>query len=212
MIKLITKKDLKGNSCMSCSECERNVDRCIEVDTGDNLDPLCQWLCEDCLKKALALIRKGATITECWYHGTSEENYKKILACGYLQKGTYITNCLESAICYGGPYVFKIPFYNGPPPNDGWQHRIKRPLYIKNCCEIFKCEKQLITENETVQLKIRKHDASVQYPGKKFCKKCKGRGQINDPKTGNVFKGGEPVVVCPDCNGYGVLNRWEEIE
>ena len=44
-----------------------------------------------------------------WYHGTTKENSESILREGF-RLSTYFARGLDSALCYGGPYVFGVWF------------------------------------------------------------------------------------------------------
>jgi len=58
---------------------------------------------------------------ELWYHGTVRRNATSILKAGFAP-GTYFTHDLESAIVYGGSYVFKVAFqFDAPADPEQWQ-------------------------------------------------------------------------------------------
>jgi len=51
-----------------------------------------------------APVRDGQTV---WFHGTSQENAKSIALKGF-REGTWFARNMETAVAYGGPYVFSV--------------------------------------------------------------------------------------------------------
>lgn len=77
-----------------------------------------------------------------WYHGTTEENYKKIqkehCLFGFRGKNisrcTYLASSLDEAKCYGS-VILKIDYDPSINPNENnyvdncWQIRVYEPIY-----------------------------------------------------------------------------------
>jgi hypothetical protein len=153
------------------------------------------------------------------YHGTSEENYKKILLSG-IKKGSYFTPFLFSAITMGGPYVFAVDLphvTNERLGKSDWEFFNNKIIKIKDILSITKHDMKLILYNSALSTKLTKQQ--IESEGKIFCKKCKGKGELTYIDNGHhLLPGGcrfdvpntrttNNIVTCPKCKGFGYLNK-----
>lgn len=150
-----------------------------------------------------------------WYHGTqSRKVYKEIKRNGF-KAFTYFTPYLETALSYGGKFIFAINLKKNP--IDYWEWicpEIIKPdkiLYIKkfwarllylNLLEHRKFHHQTLIED--------KENASI-------CSTCDGYGEIRKEKFCHLYlkkigRGAwkarhDPVILCKNCSGHGYLTN-----
>ena len=82
-----------------------------------------------------------------WYHGTTEENATSILVGGF-RKGTYFAKGLDSAIAFGGPWVFSVAFPKGTTSYSGWQITIWEAMGPERIIRLKKYEEELMYHDE----------------------------------------------------------------
>jgi DnaJ-class molecular chaperone len=56
------------------------------------------------------------------------------------------------------------------------------------------------TINTSVEIEV------DEMKGEYICKKCKGWGYVNDPKSQVVGVTSFPINLCPDCEGSGIID------
>ena len=78
------------------------------------------------------------------YHGTSPENARKILSCGYFYAGTYFAFRKQDAVKFGGPVVFKAEFdpigfnnTNLDDPINDWQFHLRTTLDVDSTVKLM---------------------------------------------------------------------------
>ncbi len=143
-----------------------------------------------------------------WYHGTSLENYKKIIKTGF-RSGTFFAQRLSTALCYGGEYVFSVWFKDDP--STYWEWVCPRKISKNKIVFVHKFNNKLLYRNEKEYYTSCKDTLKQIYPNKKFCKKCKGSGEIGyfKKRKPDLFKRhfkkdiNLKIEVCDKCKGQG---------
>ncbi|MBP5459399.1 MAG: hypothetical protein J6Y62_04490 [Clostridia bacterium] len=145
------------------------------------------------------------------YHGTNQANAMAILKEGF-KKGTYFTPYLDSALVFGGEYVFAVWLEGERIENwgeDRWQFVIPEPWGpgMISALVHHQCEMLFVRDNY-------KKDA---------CPRCKGTGELMTddrarwsrqwlPKTHFIHaKSLIESELCPECHGHG-KKREEKFE
>jgi len=141
-----------------------------------------------------------------YYHGTNEENAKKILKTGFRAR-TYFTWDLHSALVMGGMWVFGIYFKDKSPDKSYWQHVCSKPISSSKILFLRKFNIECIYDNKKadkeMSLLVKK-----EYHGDniRLCPNCNGRGQTNPiPPYGKLKDYG--CDACEKCNGNGFLRK-----
>jgi len=138
-----------------------------------------------------------------YYHGTTKENAESILETGF-KEGTYFTWDLHSALMMGGMYVFGI-YFEDKDHTKYWEWITPDPINKDKILYLRKFDVDCLYDNDKEANKI-KHINHLEYFDRpvRFCWKCNGRGQLNEPAKYGGFSS-EPCIVCPDCKGHGAL-------
>lgn len=145
------------------------------------------------------------------YHGTNEEAFAQIIDHGF-KEGTYFTPFLDSAICFGGPYVFTIDV-GFPVDLEKWQVRMPAipPHHI---LYVQKFDLELVYLNK--EALYERHKKRIESEGHEICTNCQGRGEHREDKYayrylskpgGGAWKDREPIKVCEQCRGYGYVQN-----
>lgn len=93
------------------------------------------------------------------YHGTNKTNADRILKEGF-KPYTYFSRHLESALCYGGEWVFEVCFDETKVP-DNWQFIIKTQRGPENIVGLKHYKNiELIKENKELRNKIFEYQLS----------------------------------------------------
>ncbi len=140
-----------------------------------------------------------------WYHGTTEDNHLEIQNSGYLQEGTYLTPYLDSALQMGGPIIYAIDL-DKDPSNTYWEYIIPEDMLLTSVKSIRKINAELLYFNKEM------------HRIENYCETCLGHGELNYPEDGHFllergasFKHDREIELCPDCNGYGSIERRIEV-
>jgi hypothetical protein len=148
-----------------------------------------------------------------WYHGTDTK--KKCLSI--LRKGfkpyTYFTPYLDSAIGYGGKYVFAIYFEKAPTTYWEWRNGeiipSDRILWVKK----FSYSVEYLNKDAIKKMEDLIHLEN--NPGKTICSQCDGYGEHRKEKYryryiyqiggGSFRTRRDKCIICENCNGTGVI-------
>lgn len=148
-----------------------------------------------------------------WFHGTdTKKKYLSILKSGF-KPYTYFTPYLDTAIGYGGKYVFAIYFEKNPTKYWEWRNtEIIPPDRILHVKEYSYTVKYI---NEAALKEQHHSDLLERNPGKIICPKCDGHGEHRPKKyrLQHIYKIGggsfrtrkDKCNICENCNGYGVV-------
>lgn len=147
-----------------------------------------------------------------WFHGTNDKNsYESILKIGF-RKGTYFTPHLDTALSYGGRYVFAVYFKDDP---KHWEWITKKTISKSRILFVKKFSFKVIHFNKDECERIYGLQLLEDQKGKKICSECKGRGEYRLDKYkfryifeigGGAFKTRkDPINVCKKCNGHGLI-------
>jgi hypothetical protein len=141
-----------------------------------------------------------------WFHGTLRERAGIILKEGF-KAGTNFAKHLESSLVMGGPYVFWVFFEKDP--TDCWEYVSSKPVGPDKILLLRRYNIQRLYDNEDLAEKIRYLNHTEQHGENiNHCKKCTGKGEINDRAWDEPRKErNKKLVVCPDCKGFGFLKR-----
>lgn len=147
------------------------------------------------------------------YHSTdTKKKYLSILKSGF-NKYTYFTPHLDTALSYGGKYIFAIYFEKDP--TNYWEWR--NPEIILPSCILYVKKYSYTVEFLNKDEERRMHHSSLleNNPGKSICLECDGLGENRKDKDRYryVFKIGggsfrtrkEHCIICENCNGHGVV-------
>lgn len=147
------------------------------------------------------------------YHGTdTKKKYLSILKNGF-NPYTYFTLYLDTAIGYGGKYIFAIYFDKIPTTYWEWRNKEVIPpdkiLWVKQ----FSYTVEYISKAalKTMEDSIHLENNS----GKIICPECNGYGEHRKEKYKYryIYKIGggsfrtrkDKCIICENCNGYGVV-------
>lgn len=86
------------------------------------------------------------------FHGTSKSTAERILKVGF-QKGTYFARHLETALSFGGPYVFYVRFEEDGFNNleEGWwQFHLAEKVGIDKIWKLLQFKPRILHENPGV--------------------------------------------------------------
>jgi hypothetical protein len=148
-----------------------------------------------------------------WYHGTdTKRKYLSILKTGF-KPYTYFTPYLDTAIGYGGKYVFAIYFEKAPTTYWEWRNEEVIPpdkiLYVQE----YSYTVEYI--NKAALRKMSHSTLLHNNPGKTICPECDGNGEHRKEKYKYryLYKAGggsfrtrkDKCIMCENCNGYGVI-------
>ena len=138
-----------------------------------------------------------------YYHGTNEENAKKILSKGFAE-GTYFTWDLHCALGMGGMWVFGI-YFKDKEIEDYWEWRNSEVIPPDNILYLRKFSVECIHDNEIEGEKIRIINHKEEYGDQIIhCTHCKGRGGMSPaPKYGGWQA--SKLIVCEKCGGFGCI-------
>jgi len=151
------------------------------------------------------------------YHGTnSYEIYEKIKKDGF-KPGTYFTPFLDTAICYGGQYVFAVDLESD---YNIWEVIINDQVSPDKILYIQKYDVKLLHHNR--ELSEKRHKERIEeVDGKIFCTNCDGHGEhitysrsieyLNKP-AGGSFKTRTNIDACDKCRGYGYINGKHQLK
>lgn len=144
------------------------------------------------------------------YHGTNVKNYKSILKNGF-NKGTYFSQELDSAICYGGKYVFAVALDDIELMETQWEYISSTRISVDVIEYIQKFSLKLKYLNKKLLFDIDKN--GLEAEGKEICLNCQGKGEhrkdkysyryLKKPGGGGWKTRKDRVIVCKTCNGYG---------
>ena len=145
------------------------------------------------------------------YHGTNSKRIFKIIMKEGFKAGTYFTPYLNSAITYGGKWVFAIGESKERPGNP-WEIIMPDPIPPGRILYVHEYAPKLIYLNKGEMLKLRREEVAAE--GKVLCEDCKGRGEYRSDKSSFRYLRGagggawrtrrDRIHVCDKCNGYGV--------
>jgi hypothetical protein len=91
---------------------------------------------------------------EIWFHGTNETAANSILKEGF-KVGTYFARHLESALAYGGPFVFEVALDRSLMSEDvTWQLHTMVPIGVEDIVGLTKFEKTILEDNPKLRLEI----------------------------------------------------------
>lgn len=146
-----------------------------------------------------------------FYHGTNTRKaYKSILKNGF-KVYTYFTQYLDSAIRYGGKYIFIVDLNIDKLDSTQWEYissvrvSVSEILYVqKYSLRLKYINKNLILKQKTDTLKLE---------GKEICMYCEGRGEhrkrkyhyryLKKPGGGSLHTRKDSMNVCTKCKGRG---------
>jgi hypothetical protein len=146
------------------------------------------------------------------FHGTDEEHYLKIKEEGFLPY-TYFTPFLDSALCYGGPYIFAIWDETRTEYNNNWELRFDNHISADEICFCIKYTSEMMIFNQKVE-NNKRHKNEI------ICKNCNGNGALNYVNDGHhhLIGGGrfddrnpypsfysDKIEICPVCEGNGTV-------
>jgi hypothetical protein len=148
-----------------------------------------------------------------WYHGTNEKRaYKSILKNGFDQY-TYFTPYLDTALGYGGKYVFAVYFEKDP--STYWEWRCPEVIAPEKILYVKKYFFRVLHFNKFLAEMSHHSSLLEQNPGKSICPECNGSGELRKKKYkyrsifeigGGAFKTRkDPCIICENCNGNGVI-------
>lgn len=139
------------------------------------------------------------------YHGTGRDNALSIMKTGF-RKGTFFTPYLDSALVFGGEYVFAVWLENERIEDfgeDNWQFTIPEDWGPDRIVSLvhYQCEMLFVSDKN---------------PAKQGnCPTCKGEGELFYTGREKHARAWLPKThfishlsmmnfrVCPDCNGTG---------
>lgn len=139
-----------------------------------------------------------------WYHGTNKEEANVILKEGF-KVGTFFSKHMESALQYGGEYMFVIFFEENP--TEYWEFVSNEVVLPSEILILHVIKSDKLYYSKEVEKRNRYQFHKEINPGKKICTKCEGKGELGDFDYGDRVKN-RKVKVCPICKGHGVENYW----
>lgn len=143
-----------------------------------------------------------------YYHGTDKKAAQEILKNGF-KKETYFTWNLHSALSFGGMWVFGI-YFDDKEKEDYWEFITPKRISKSRILYFRKFTVRCLYDNDKEQERLRKIFHVERYGSHiKHCKKCKGLGQLNEPRKYGGWKRSK-CIPCDICFGYGCLNPFAE--
>lgn len=146
-----------------------------------------------------------------WYHGTNKDAAEIILKEGF-QPYTYFGKHMEDALNYGGDYIFTIFFENDP--IDYWEYKNAEIIPSSEILMLYQIDKTRLYYSKEVEHRNCMYFHKKVNPGKDVCENCSGKGELGKDDSFNEFTLGKFIdretIVCSKCEGYGVLNYYEE--
>lgn len=152
------------------------------------------------------------------YHGTNQSNAMSIMESGF-RKGTYFTPFLDSALVFGGEYVFAVwvkgDKFPGFGEGDFWQVRISEDMSRDRIVSLVHYNVEMLYVNGDFNVR--------ENWQREPCRVCGGRGEIhrNDmekhavawlPKTHWLHREARRnTTLCPECHGYGDMDKAREM-
>lgn len=148
------------------------------------------------------------------YHGTNSKRVFEIILKEGFKEGTYFTPYLNSAITYGGKWVFAIGEAKDRPGNP-WEIIMQDPIPPERILFVHEYSPKLIYLNKEAMLRLRRDEVAAD--GNVMCENCKGRGEHRDDKYAFRYLRGagggawrtrkDRIKVCEKCNGYGLTKE-----
>ena len=146
------------------------------------------------------------------YHGTNQANALSILDSGF-RKGTWFAPGLDSALAFGGEYVFAA-WIDELPCQDCWQFQIE---------EDWGADRILSLVHYHAELFYAGKETGHEHGQMSICPRCNGDGEVYEDETGRQavshlprthflhVKAKRGAVLCPECKGYGDLRKAAEM-
>lgn len=148
------------------------------------------------------------------YHGTTKENADSILKTGF-RVGTYFTGFIDSALMFGGDYIFAVFFEKNLSEYWEWcNSKVIPPSKIIRLCAIHPEIVYTSEEMERAHHRLGKnewHKKNGLSPPV-FCENCDGHGCMEKYSTYHRWRDINKITICKKCNGHGILNPYEEIK
>lgn len=142
-----------------------------------------------------------------WFHGTTKENAKVILADGF-KVGTFFGQHLEDALHMGGDYIFEVWF--DEKPTDYWEYVARERIPPERIRYLYSIVPTLLHENPTLERHIKGthlREDHPDHPEFTVCATCDGRGQMEHYPPFARWRDREKITACPDCGGYGSVEK-----
>ncbi len=146
------------------------------------------------------------------YHGTNQENSISILRTGF-KSGTYFSPYLDSALLYGGEYVFSV-WIDKELDKECWQFQIDEDWGADKIVSLVHYNAETLYVNKSFDNK---------HYQESTCPYCDGYGEFYRsnfeqqaisylPKTHFHHRmAREHAIVCPNCKGYGDMKRAQDM-
>lgn len=143
------------------------------------------------------------------YHGTeSLEAFKAIKKEGF-KANTYFTPFLDTALSYGGEYIFAVDIEHKD--YEVWEVIMREPVPAEKILYAQHFSFELMYHNK--EALYNRDKARHEKDGRTICDDCKGQGEYRDEKFslrhletpgGGSFRTREdPCISCNTCHGRG---------
>lgn len=149
-----------------------------------------------------------------WFHGTqSRRAFRAIMREG-LKAGTYFTPYLDTALSYGGRFIFAVWLKDSP--TDYWEWVSDRAISRSEILFVQRYWSRLIHHSPEMEAAKRRDQLHEDHPDAEPCSNCRGYGEYgfgykclsNYIKIfGGSFKHRRKISVCERCKGYGYIPR-----
>ena len=128
---------------------------------------------------------------------------------------TYFTPYLDTALSYGGRYVFAVYFEKDP--STYWEWRNEQIIPPERITHTKKYSFKVLQFNKSRAEEMHRAQLISENSSKVVCPKCSGYGELRVEKYkyrhvfeigGGAFKSRkDPIVMCDQCSGHGVIGE-----